>query len=72
MDVTVDYKQLARACVGGSEADVDNALVVLAGDHPSQEARKRWSKLSVQEKRRELATGLWALPRRTPVINLRT
>ena len=71
MDVTVDYKQLARACVGGGEPDVDRALVALAGNKPSKEARRRWETLTLREKRRELALGLWSLPRRTPVINLR-
>jgi hypothetical protein len=72
MDVTVDYKKLARACVGGGEAEVDSALVALAGNNPSKEARRRWDRLSLQDKRRELALGLWSLPRRTPVINLQT
>jgi hypothetical protein len=65
---TLDYKQLSKIGIDGSDAEVKAALRTLAGGHPTREAEARWRASTGQQRRNELLTIVWDLAKEDSFI----
>jgi hypothetical protein len=62
MDLSLNYHELAQACVGGADDDVEQAFLTLAGGRPTPEASRRWAHMTPKNKRKYVIERVWQLP----------
>lgn len=70
MDLALDYHELAQACVGGSEQDVERVFTTLTAGRPTPEASRRWQRMDPAEKRKYALERVWQLPVDRQCFNL--
>ena len=70
MDITVDFERLVHIKNNGSDSEVVDAVLFLAGGKPSPESRQRIQAMKRSERREYLGQLIYNLPKEVPLYNV--